>query len=1014
MNRTSFRTIGLFIFALAFATSQANVSHAIDTDWVTPGTSDWTIPGNWSPGIPGGSDTARIGKGGTASINSLVNSINYLYVGHAYSANNGDGTVDLNTGANLSVANEVYLKLQPGYNGTINHNAGTLNIGTNLNFDIAGGTGTTTYNLSGGSLNFTNASPAGRIINMYRQATFNFNSGTLSGNPIINIGNAGGAFKSVFNLGGNTLNASQIWIEQAPGTGVADEFNFQGGTVNASQHFLIGGSQAPGGTVVSLGNNESLITPNLYVGYANNGAATFNHNGAGTSLLNVATMLTMADGTGNERDYFNQNSGTLAFGSSSSQLLIARDGTFNFNGGSITGSPVIYVGNAGGAYQSIFNLGGNTLNASQIWIESAPGTGAADQFNFQGGTVNATQHFLLGGSQAVGGTVVNLGNNESLTTLNLYVGYANNGQATFNHNGAGTSQLNVGSSLFMSDGTGNERDYFNQNTGTLNFNGGTKQLFIARDGTFNFNGGSIAGSPNVEVGNVTGAYKSIFNLGGNTLNAAQVWIEKAAGSGVADEFNFQGGTVNASQHFLVGGSQASGGTVVTMATGETLTTPTLYVGFNSNAEATLEINGGQVNVTNSLEMSNGTGSETDYFKLNSGTVNFNTTASINFNGQGVIGNYGGTMTGINNFYLGTSGAGLAKFEQTAGTTSMKGQMIISYNGSTTGEFNLSGGTFTQTNPIDTYMWRSSTANVSGTGVLNFGRDLNVGWVSGTSDFNQSGGTVNVPGTIHVAPNAGLSGSYDLSGGTLNLTGPTSDLLLERNASMTISGGLANVARNMSVGTASGSTAVVNQTDGRIVVANTLNLATVAGAGGTYNLSGGELKVGTLDLTNAGNDVFNLNGGKLSAVVIDNADGILNFTSGMLSPGLVGTPQTMTINTGLVIPAAGGLQMDLTTPNVLGGGVNDLLVVNGNLTLDGILSVAGAPVGDYPFLTFTGSLTDLGMETLFPLTQSIFVVLNPGGGGTVWLSVIPVPEPSSMTLLGLGLLALKRRRRARKA
>ncbi|MEI9895275.1 MAG: hypothetical protein WDN28_15635 [Chthoniobacter sp.] len=31
---------------------------------------------------------------------------------------------------------------------------------------------------------------------------------------------------------------------------------------------------------------------------------------------------------------------------------------------------------------------------------------------------------------------------------------------------------------------------------------------------------------------------------------------------------------------------------------------------------------------------------------------------------------------------------------------------------------------------------------------------------------------------------------------------------------------------------------------------------------------------------------------------------------------------------------------MSTPNVVGGGVNDLTIVNGNLTLDGTLNVTG--------------------------------------------------------------------------
>ena len=77
--------------------------------------------------------------------------------------------------------------------------------------------------------------------------------------------------------------------------------------------------------------------------------------------------------------------------------------------------------------------------------------------------------------------------------------------------------------------------------------------------------------------------------------------------------------------------------------------------------------------------------------------------------------------------------------------------------------------------------------------------------------------------------------------------------------------------------------------------------------------------------------------------------------GHLSPGA--GPGTLTTG-GLVLSPGALLDYELTTPGVVGGATNDLTVVNGALTLDGVLNISGAfAPGTYRLMNYTGALTD---------------------------------------------------------
>ena len=113
----------------------------------------------------------------------------------------------------------------------------------------------------------------------------------------------------------------------------------------------------------------------------------------------------------------------------------------------------------------------------------------------------------------------------------------------------------------------------------------------------------------------------------------------------------------------------------------------------------------------------------------------------------------------------------------------------------------------------------------------------------------------------------------------------------------------------------------------------------------------------------------------------------------LSPGT--SPGTLTVGS-LNLSSGSILDYELSVPSVVGGGVNDLVAVNGNLTLDGRLDVTdigGFGGGSYTLMTYGGGLTDHGLA--FGFLPDGFGYQLASGGGLVRLMVSPIVDGSTL-------------------
>jgi hypothetical protein len=607
------------------------------------------------------------------------------------------------------------------------------------------------------------------------------------------------------------------------------------------------------------------------------------------------------------------------------------------------------------------------------WADVSGNNGATSTFNLSSGKFSVSSTFSVGqyaappNSAAAG--VVNQSGGQLLASglvIGDMAGAVGSYHLTGGFAGASAHVLYVGNF-----GTGE----YSQSAGATWIG---EQLDVGAQGgtgVFNLSGGSVENHQVVSIGNNgTGTLNVNDNDGASTFSTTGPMYVGYYGDG----------TVN---HTAVASAQVS--------------TQGLYLGYTAGSHGTYNLSGGAVfNVAN--------------------TAHTNAWVQVGVDGAGVFTMNGGTLSDDGPLVVARNSGSTGSFIQSGGVATVAWTEVGSLPGAT-GNYHLSGGTLNAGGSLSvgsqgtgTFLQDAGTVNVdtltfvgdSGDGsytlnggTLKFGSgDVITGALTGSSNalvvghhaiatFNQTGGTAS-GGELYLGYNGGIQGTYNLSGGNLNLIGNIID-----------GGGTGTL--NLDGGTLS--------VGGGAIGVDYLNVGNAAGSHGFHTMTAGQTTMvnNAFVVGKSGSGAFTQNGGTVSAPglhiatdpqsvgVYDLAGGVLNFNGGVLEfghgagtfildGGAVQNLSGVHVESGIADLVLSGGPFFMGTLTIDAGGLLTIDPTNGgSMGLPGA-GRTGIDWHENPFLGMDGISTHLGSANAFPSG---------------------VPEPNSLLLLLIASLVL---------